>query len=118
MIKEERKEGDIVISPYAHLSKIYLEDRGIWFPISLTGRETDVEKLTERGVDYYTGAPLIESKEHFIETLNNESGFVVLDMMATIRIRTQLQEENLIHPKVEEIYQSGRGMDAVWLYKF
>ncbi len=118
IIEKEKKEGDIIISPYTHLSKIYLDNPGIWFPISLPGRETDMEKLTARGMDYYTGAPLIESKEEFLETLSNESGFVILDMMATIRIRNQFEEERLAHPKIEEIYQSGTGLNAIWLYRF
>jgi 4-amino-4-deoxy-L-arabinose transferase-like glycosyltransferase len=118
IIKKEKTEKDIVISPYTHLSKIYLNDPGIWFPISLSGRTSQVKQLIEQGSDYYTGAPLIESKEHFVEILDNENGFVVLDMMATIRIRNQFREERFAHPKIEEIYKSGSGLNAIWLYKF
>lgn len=118
IIKEEKKDNDIVISPYAHLNKIYLQDPGICLPISLSGRSSQTEALIKRGVDHYTGAPLITSKEHLQEVIDSNTGFIVLDQMAVIRLRNQLQEKTIFHSKIKEVYQSGTGLNAIWLYRF
>ncbi len=116
--QNEQASTSIIISPYAHLSKIYLNEKGILIPISLSGRITDMERLTKNNMDYYTGAPVIKNKEHFINTLNENTGFLVLDEMAKIRLKEQFKTEEIFHPKLKQIYHSGKDFNSVWLYKF
>ncbi len=117
-IKENKTEEDIVISPYTHLNKIYLQDIGILLPISLSGKTSQTQAIIERGFDYYTNAPVIESKEHLLELITNNTGFIVLDEMATKRLKNQFQEDKIFHFKIREVYHSGIGLNAIWLYQF
>ncbi|MFA6446203.1 MAG: glycosyltransferase family 39 protein [Candidatus Paceibacterota bacterium] len=118
LIKQTKTADDVIISPYTHMTNIYLGEKGIWLPISLTGRASDLQRQIAKGMDHYTGAPLIENEKQLSAIIENKKGYIVLDMMATIRLRDQFNQEKLIYPKIKQIYHSGDGLNEIWLYKF
>lgn len=119
IINNTKKAGDIIISPYAHLTNIYLGEKGYWLPISLSGKKSDLEqKIIDGQYDYYVGAPIVKDEEHLRQLLEEKNGFIVIDGMATARLKEMLPLI-ITHPNVQEIYTSGeRGLDRVWLYRF
>jgi len=118
-IGELRKEGDIILSPYAHLSKIYLGDRGLWLPISLTGRKSEIATYTINGGDYYTGAPIIPDAESLKHILDTNHGYIVMDSMAKIRLRDWLPTI-IENPRVVIVYyeENNNSRDFIAVYGF
>ena len=118
-IQKNLSDDDIIISPYAHLNQLYLGDRGYWLPISLTGKKSELEAKKARGFDFYTGAPMIENTDHLLTLFENESGYLILDEMAKIRLneRVQLIES---HPEIAVIYSSHQGskLNGISVYRF
>ena len=117
LIKQSKKEGELVISPYTPLSKIYLKDKGLWLAISLTGKSEELTRNIINGKDYYAGAPVIEDAGQLMDIIENQTGFIVIDRMAAIRLEKQ-NGDQVRHPKIEEIYESGVGLNQIWVYKF
>jgi len=117
-IEKSRSQADVIISPYAHFHQIYLGEKGFWLLMSLTGRQAAIEKQLKLGRDYYTAAPIVKDIDHFIELLNTQTGFVIIDDMARIRLRQEVAIL-LQHPKVEMIFESKKPkLGSIWLYKF
>jgi len=117
-IKENRKTDDMIISPYTHLSKIYLNDEGFWLPTSLSGRKEEIEGRTINGRDYYTNAPIVSNDKELLEIINSKSGYIIIDQMAKNRINKTVILINS-HEKVEIIYKSeAPKMGNIWVYKF
>ena len=117
-IKEIKSDDDLIISPYTALSKIYLNDIGLWLPISLSGRKEELEKKLKEGKDYYTGSPIISNDEKLLEIINSKNGFIVIDQMAKNRIGKtfNLIDDNL---KTKIIYHSkGPKLENIWVYQF
>ena len=117
IVKDTKKVDDLVISSYTMMSKIYLGESGIWLPISLTGKTSELEQSLSEGKDYYTGAPLIANKEQLTNILDKKKGFIVIDKMASIRLMGQF-DFIATYPTVHEIYKSGTGLDEIQLYYF
>ena len=84
-IQSQKSPSDLVISPYADLTNIYLRKPGLLLPISLSGRSSEITGTTQGGVDYYTGAPALLDFDKFKTILETQSGFIVLDNMAENR---------------------------------
>ncbi len=117
LLKQNKRGNDIVISPYSHLSKIYLGEKGISLPISLSGKKEDLENIIIKGFDSFTKTEIIKNDESLIDLLNNKNGFIVLDKMSVIRIEKQFKIIRN-HPRVQEIYTSGKGLNRIWVYQF
>jgi hypothetical protein len=117
LIKETKKVDDLIISPHTMMSKIYLGENGIWLPISLTGKASEVEQQLSEGRDYYTGAPLIANVEQMTNILETQKGFIVMDGMTRIRLKEQFDFITTF-PTVREIYKSGTGLDEIRLFYF
>ncbi|HEY4497677.1 MAG TPA: glycosyltransferase family 39 protein [Candidatus Paceibacterota bacterium] len=119
LIAEQKQATDIVISPYAHLTKIYLGEKGMWLPISLTGKQSELKKTIIDGkIDYYVGAPIVENTEHLQSIIEQQNGYMIIDGMAKIRLGAQAF---IIanHPNVTEIFHSGSArLNQIWVYKF
>jgi len=108
----------IIISPYAHLTELYLDTKGLWLPISLTGKRSLLEGYIATGRDKYSGAPLIRDAEHLQTVLDESHGFIVIDKMAEIRLGN-LNNIILEHSAVEQLYFSGnKKLDKIWVYRF
>lgn len=117
-INSLKKDDDIIISPYTHLSKIYLQDRGLWLPITLTGKRDEIIRNTINNTDYYTGAPIITDGVALQTILDTSHGYIVIDTMARIRIRELF---NLIkdHPRVGTIYYNKNATgEEIAVYSF
>ena len=117
IIKQNRQENDIIISPYTPLNKIYLGDKGFWLAISLTGKSGEIANNIINGKDYYTAAPVIENADQLLNLIENQKGFVVIDGMASSRLQAQMGG-SINHPKIKEIYKSGDGLNKIWVYQF
>jgi hypothetical protein len=117
IIKQNRQENDAIVSPYTPLNKIYLGDKGLWLAISLTGKPEEVTSNIINGKDYYTAAPVIKEGGQLLNLIENQKGFIVIDGMASNRLKTQMGG-NINHPKIKEIYKSGNGLDKIWVYQF
>jgi hypothetical protein len=102
-VQKIKTSEDLVISPYTHLSKIYLNDRGLWLPISLTGRTSEIAANTINGGDYYTGAPIIPNKESLDQILNTYHGYIIIDDMARVRLKDTFTFL-VNHPRVAPAY--------------
>lgn len=118
IIKNLQKEGDIIISPYTQLTKIYLGDRGLWLPISLTGRTSEIASNTINGGDYYTGAPIIPTIDALTNILNTEHGYIIIDSMARARLKG-LFTTIIEHPRVIPVfYEESPTHDIIAVYAF
>ncbi len=119
LIGDNKKENDIVISPYAHLTNIYLGEKGYWLPISLSGKKSEFQKtIVDDEYDFYVYAPIIKDREHLNELVGNNNGFIIIDGMAKIRLGANLTDIT-DHPKIREIYNSGEGpLNKIWVYQF
>jgi 4-amino-4-deoxy-L-arabinose transferase-like glycosyltransferase len=117
IIRQNRQENDIIISPYTPLNEIYLGDKGLWLAISLTGKSEEIANNIINGNDYYTAAPVIENSDQLLNLIENQKGFIVIDGMASIRLQMQMGGA-IHHPKIKEVYTSGSGLDKIWVYKF
>jgi len=115
--KKTSENQNIVISPYPHLSKIYLNHKGLWLPISLSGKTKGFGDPKVKKQDPYTGAMAVKSKKQLENLFNTKHGFIMMDAMAINRLRS-----NAFfiahHPKTKLIYSSGKGMNKIFLYKF
>ncbi len=116
-IGAQKKTNDIIISPYTQMSKIYLKDKGLWLPISLTGKKDEIAQKTIHGTDYYTGAPKINTLPEFTSLLNTKSGFVVFDLLGKTRLGKELaQTLTSFHPTL--VYHTGADFNEIWVYRF
>jgi 4-amino-4-deoxy-L-arabinose transferase-like glycosyltransferase len=115
-IKTLLKERDIVVSPYSHLSKIYLGDRGYWLMISLLRREDEITAHLARGKDYYTGAPMIADAAGLKEIMSKKSGFLVLDALAWKRLSSD--KTGIIAKYGKIVYVSGETSKKIIVYEF
>ncbi len=118
IIKERMTKEDIIISSYTSLNKIYLGKKGIWLPISFSGKEGELRKRLEKGKDFYTGAPIILDDLHLVEIISFESGFIVIDQLSRNRTPRKIEiiENN---SKTTLIYQSkAPNMGNIWVYQF
>ncbi len=116
-IRQNSEKGDVVISAYTHLSKIYLDDRGFWLPISLTSNKDEVTRNTINNSDYYTGAPKITYSSELESMLKTNSGFVIIDGLARSRLGRKVMEIILsVNPEV--VFHKGEKLDEIWVYRF
>lgn len=118
-IKEEITNTDVMISPYAHLNKIYLNNPGLLLPISLTGRSSELLfTITPEEADHYTNAPVIYAPELLTST-ETLDGFLLLDTMAQQRMPKEFNAfiENLAFQVVyfSTVEENGGG---IWVFKF
>lgn len=119
LIAEQKQAANTVVSPYAHLTKIYLGEKGMWLPISLTGKKSELERtIIDSAFDYYVGAPIVQSAEHLQSIIEQQNGYIIIDGMAKTRLGAQALMVSR-HPKVTEIFHSGNArLNQVWVYKF
>ncbi len=118
IIKKLQKENDIIISPYTHLSKIYLDNKGFWLPISLTGRASEITRNTINGTDYYTGAPIISDRSMLEYMLSTVHGYIIIDDMAKSRLRETFTYI-INHPSVVPVYYIKNSTnESIAIYQF
>ncbi len=117
-IKKLQKDGDIIISPYTQLSKIYLGNRGSWLPISLNGRTSEIASNTINGGDYYTGAPIIPDRAALENILNTQRGYIIIDSMAKARLKDTFTYI-INHPNIIPVYyEKSPTNDIIAVYGF
>ncbi|HRY31084.1 MAG TPA: glycosyltransferase family 39 protein [Candidatus Paceibacterota bacterium] len=117
LIAKIKGQNDLIVSPYAMMTKIYLGGEGLWLPVSLTGRKDDLEILIVDGKDYYTGAEMVANIEQLDEILTKQTGFVVLDGMACNRLIKGC-DSIAKYPTVKQIYGSGTGLSGIGIFHF
>lgn len=118
-INTHHQPGDIIISTYAHLTKIYLGEPGIFLPISLTGKKIGEDLITSKGTDYYTGATVLNGVPGTLNMIENNHGYIIIDTMAKIRLG-KLFNSIANHPKTMMVYEAttDKTTDRIWVYKF
>lgn len=119
MVLMLKKDGDVVISPYTQLHKVYLGEKGMWLRMGLNNRPGEMQKRVVNGVDYYVGAPVIIDLPAFQNVVETKSGFVVLDSMAVARlpdIYAFVRRDRAF----TEVFQSGTSTDRsrITVYRF
>ena len=118
LIKKQSQPTDLVLSPYAHLTKIYLGHTGYWLPISLTGKRSEFDKTIIDGrYDYYVKAPIVPKPTDLQSLLQESHGFIVIDGMSRRRLR-QFLPVITGHPGMQLLYHDGKGLSEIWLFKF
>ncbi|MBI5134427.1 MAG: glycosyltransferase family 39 protein [Candidatus Taylorbacteria bacterium] len=117
-IRELGAQGDLVISPYAQLHRVYLGEPGRWLLMSI-GKKGDESKGVANGVDYYAGAPILYGVDSLRELVPTGHGFVVIDGMARYRL-AQIVSYLESDPGISLVYHdSGESEDSkIWLYRF
>lgn len=120
IIRKIKSPTDIVISPHPHLTNIYLQEKGYWLPISLSGKSSELKKyLLYNSFDPYVNAPIIRNPKHLQQLLKTENGFIILDGMT---LRGRLDIEMLatlqIPQATQQIYHSGKGLNEIYLLDF
>jgi len=119
IIRESRSDTDIILSPYAHMTNIYLGETGYWLPISFNGVRRRLEaNIIDGAYDRYVYAPAVIDRNHLIELLDERHGFIVVDGMASFRLGPLLPII-IEHPKVAEIFQNGKArLNNIRVYRF
>lgn len=118
-VKKHRQEGDVVISTYAHFTKIFLGENGYWLAIDYTGRGKKMIVETPNGpTDYYTGAPIINSLSDLKKITLGRHGFIIFDSMA---VDGRLGPDILFHIKSYfklAMYDKISSYSEIWVYYF
>lgn len=113
-----KTNNDIIVSPYAHLSKIYLENPGMLLPISLTGKAKELKlTITRDKTDYYTNAPALVDNHAIFSLINTKHGYIVMDSMAQKRI-PNIFEDLTNHPRVNRVFSHQENDAMVWVFKY
>ncbi|MCF7831351.1 MAG: glycosyltransferase family 39 protein [Candidatus Pacebacteria bacterium] len=115
-IKENKNPYDVVVSPYAHLTNIYLGYPETLLPISLTGRTQEFNlTITKENTDYYTNAPIVQQDE-FLNFIHNNNGYIILDSMAISRIPEIMQ--TIQSQKLQLVFLKYQNTLGIWVFKF
>jgi hypothetical protein len=114
-IKENIRSGDMVISSYAHLHKLYLDQKGVWIATGHSKFESAEERMVN-GSDYYVGAPVILDPDAFRDFVGNNHGFAIFDGRGRPR---QADYFYVLNNKGYEkkTFKSEGGQD-IWVFKF
>jgi 4-amino-4-deoxy-L-arabinose transferase-like glycosyltransferase len=118
-VQQNKNDTDLIISPYAHMTKIYLGEPELLIPISLTGKRSTEGLITKTGTDYYTGAELINGVPGILNTIENNHGYIMIDSMSRNRL-DKLFTSIANHPKTQLVYETQfeKTKDTIWIYKF
>ncbi|MFA6094870.1 MAG: glycosyltransferase family 39 protein [Candidatus Paceibacterota bacterium] len=103
-IQKTSRTSDVIISEYPVLTNLYLNKKGTWLPISLTGRLEEINEKTIHGTDRYVAAPRIYSAIDLQNILTQQKGYVVFDTLAFARLSPEYI--SLIRSKTEEVYSA------------
>jgi 4-amino-4-deoxy-L-arabinose transferase-like glycosyltransferase len=117
-ILQHKGPDDVIVSPYAHLSKIYTGNEGLWLAIELSGTK-DVEEAVMRGTDYYTNAPTVATIDDIKNVMTSLSGYVIIDTHAYVRLGNE-KMRTIIDNQKATVYTSGdvRLKTSLIIYKF
>jgi hypothetical protein len=119
LIQKTISPGDLIISPYTHMTKIYMGQPGLWLPISLTGRRDEIAQKTVAGTkDYYTGAHKIQDNEELAEIMNTHRGYIVIDAMARTRLGAETLHLIENSTRSTRVYQTGADTDRLEIFHF
>jgi hypothetical protein len=88
-ILENISRGDIVLSPYTHLNRIYLGETGVWIPVTLLNDPSEIERKIINGREWYTGAPIVDDINVYVQ---DNSGFIILDSQSEGRMGVVMSE--------------------------
>lgn len=116
----------IVISPYTVLSKIYLNDPGVWLKISLTGKNIEGinRYLTEHdNKEFYNNVETIHGFTELLKMSRDNSGenkknFLILDQMALGRLglsflaSSQMSFKQIYYSKQNNYY-----LNQIWVFE-
>lgn len=98
------RPGDIVLSAYPHLNRIYLGDDGMWLAMPLAGNWQEIKKWVAKDMDRYTGAPAVVQTRELTELLDSGHGYVIVDTMTRKR-RPDVEESLLHHPNASLAFE-------------
>jgi len=118
-VLDNQTENDQVVSPYAHLTNIYLGDPGVLLPVSLTGRKSELQAtITSNKTDYYTNTNITDDAKLF-NPVNRQSGFLIIDHMARQRIPSTFNTA-MSKQYFQLVYFSPSKEDGgnVWVFKY
>ncbi len=85
-IQKTASKNDIVISPYAHMTKLFLGQGGYWLKTSINGIPDNLKRSIVNGGDYYVGAPVIEDLENLKRISSENHGFVLANFTMKVRL--------------------------------
>ncbi len=115
-IMDNKSPYHVIISPYAHMTNIYLGDPGILLPVSLTGRSKDLDLIiTNQNTDYYTNAPTMK-KNDIVDFMHTHSGYILLDSMAAYRIPEMMQI--IQSQKLQLVFSKINKDQGIWVFAF
>ncbi|MCF7831359.1 MAG: glycosyltransferase family 39 protein [Candidatus Pacebacteria bacterium] len=118
-VQQNKHDTDLIISPYAHMTKIYLGEPELLIPISLTGKSDPGYLITKQGQDFYTGTKLIDGVSGIMNSIENNHGYIMIDSMARRRLG-KLFTSITNHPKAQLVYETQfeKTKDTIWIYQF
>ena len=119
LIVATKTPDSLVIAPYTQMTKIYMNQPGLWLPVSLTGRKDEVAQKTIDGTkDYYTGALKIQNDTDLNQIVSTGRGYIIVDAMA----RGRLDESTIAiienNPHSTKVYDTGSGPDRLQVFHF
>lgn len=97
-IKKNMQEGDVVVSMYAHLHEIYLNQKGYWLPTSLSPYPEELAGRLAAGKDFYVGAPIATGTDSLLNIARRSHGFALFTGFGV--------------PKQADLYFSLTGLDG------
>ena len=107
-------ENDVIISPYTQMDKIYLGKSDYWLAIDLLGKDLNKDALPER--EFYTNAQTIKDAEQLKKVIDNNSGYLIVDDMARVRLDEEINKTIILLPIV--YYELKKGGNSIWVFSF
>lgn len=118
VIRQRKKESDIVIAAYAVFNKIFLNEPGYWIKnrFNLAGGDTWIDP--ERDIEYYVGARVVDDLEELKKVMFENHGFIVLDFMS-LDGRISLETFAWIKDRSKLIFFDDKNLySKIWVYEF
>ena len=116
-IRDNRTEGDMIISSHSHFTKIFLQQPGYWLGYNYHGM-SDLPTSIQNDREYYVGAVVIDNLDDFMHSTDGKSGYVIFDYMAA---DNRIADDTLtyIRRNLQPVYQDKTNeFSQIWVYRF
>lgn len=118
-IQKKYNSDSVILTPYPYMNQIYLGTPGLWLPISMTRNPAELEqRILPGNREYYTGTPIIESKEQLKNILTQNDGFIMLDHMAASRVTSEWIDMMLDPMYATPIYKNIQPGHEIIVFQF
>lgn len=113
-VKENMKEGDVVVSAQPVFNKIFLSQAGYWIKYSYSGKGYTPE--TADGREWYVGAKILDGAADVKALASTTHGYVIMDRLALQRLDDETVQYLVTLEKVFEKKDDVWSEVVVWRF--